>query len=87
MDVQNIVNDILKGKKTKNEYMELYPDFFEKMPTLSKKLFEKDLDENILKYLMNQKTKIDTNKISEYDASVKVGTILVDKYVKDKLPS
>lgn len=85
MDVQNIVNEILKGKKTKNEYMEKYPEFFEKMPTLSQKLFEKDLDKNILKYLMNQKTKMDTDKISEYDASVKVGTILVDKYVKDKL--
>lgn len=85
MDIEEIVHEILTDKKAKNFYQEKYPEFFEKMPVLSAKLFEKDLDKDILKYLMTQKNKVDANKSSEHDASVKVGSLLVDKFVKSKL--
>jgi hypothetical protein len=85
MDIEEIVSEILRDKKAKNFYQEKYPDFFEKMPVLSAKVFEHDLDKDILKYLMKQKNKMDLNKSSEHDASVKVGSLLVDKFVKNKL--
>lgn len=85
MDIEEIVNEILRDKKAKNFYQEKYPEFFEKMPVLSAKVFDHDLDKDILKYLMKQKNKINLNKSSEHDASVKVGSLLVDKFVKKNL--
>lgn len=84
MNVQNIINEILSEKKEKPFYEEKYPEFFETMPVLSSKVFESNFDKNILQYMLQQKQHMDDSKTTEYDASVKVGTILVDKYVKNK---
>jgi len=37
-----------------------------------------------LEYMIDMAKKVEDNKISEYDASVKVGTVLVKDFVIDK---
>ena len=65
--------------------MTKHKEFTEKYPTLFEKLFEPNFDKNVLRYMLNQKGKINSNKQTEHNASIKVGTMLVDKYVKPNL--
>lgn len=83
--IENVVNEILTDRKDKEFYDEKYPSFSKRYPTLSQKIFEKDFDENIIKYMLNQMTKMNANKQTEKDASIKVGTLLVDTFVKPTL--
>ena len=62
-----------------------YKEFNEKYPTLFDKLFDPNFDKAVLKYMLNQKEKIKSNKQTEHNASIKVGTMLVDKFVKPNL--
>lgn len=85
MDVKHIVNEILSTKQSKELYIEKYPDFFEHYPVLSEKIFDPSFDKSTFNYMLNQREKITENKLTEHDASVKVGTLLVDKYVKPNM--
>jgi len=44
-----------------------------------------DMNLKILTYMINSAKDIKKNKISNYDASVKVGNVLVDTFVKPKI--
>ena len=82
----DIIDDIRTNINTQLFYSEKYPEFSKRYPTLFEKLFEQNLDLTTLRYMLNQKEKMNSNKLTEHDASVKVGTLLVDKYVKPNLP-
>lgn len=84
-NLTEIIEDIRTKPNTKAYYTEKYPDFAKHYPTLFEKLFDPNLDIATLRYMLNQKDKMNHNKLTEHDASVKVGTLLVDKYVKPKL--
>ena len=81
MDIDHIVNEINQSKLTQDECMKRYPDFFTSYPTLSKSIFEKNFDFETLLYMLEKKKHVDTNNTSQYNASVDVGTLLVDKFV------
>ena len=85
--LQHVIDDILinPSSLSKEEFQQKYADFFTKYPTLSEKVFDDKLDKQTLRYLLTQKSKMETNNQTEYDASVKVGSMLVDKYVKPNL--
>lgn len=85
--LQQILDDIFVNPSSlsKEDFRLKYADFFTKYPTLSEKVFDPALDKQTLRYLVTQKAKMDANKQTEYDASVKVGSMLVDKYVKPTL--
>ncbi|QOI90172.1 hypothetical protein QKU58_gp159 [Pyramimonas orientalis virus] len=84
-NVYEIVEEVMLNKQPKQFYLDKYPEFSSNYPYLLNKLYEDNFDKDTLRYMLNQKQKIDANKSSEYDASVKVGTVLVDKYVKPNL--
>lgn len=84
-ETEDIIHDILNNKNSKEFFKDKYTEFASNCPHLFDKLFEKDLDRVTLNYMLNQKQKMEANKLSEHDASVKVGTLLVDKYVKPNL--
>lgn len=84
-NIEDIMNDILSKKHTKEFYSDKYEEFSKTYPTLFDKLFEPDLDTSVLRYMINQMNKMNAHKQTEYDASVKVGTMLVDKFVKPNL--
>lgn len=85
VNIEAIVEDILSKKEDKEGYITKYKEFSENYPTLFEKLFEPNLDKAVLRYMLNQKGKMNTNKQTEHTASIKVGTMLVDKYVKPNL--
>lgn len=84
-NLNEIIDDIRTNLNTKAFFTEKYPDFAKHYPTLFEKLFDQNLDITTLRYMLNQKEKMNTHKLTEHDASIKVGTLLVDKYVKPNL--
>ena len=83
MNIYNIVSEIYHDKnKNVDFYKKKYPDFFEHYEVLSTSVFDDTFDFDKFKYLYRQKELVDNNKMSQYDASVKVGSKLVDDYVK-----
>lgn len=85
--VEDVIEEILKDKNSKEFYDKKYPSFSKRYPTLSKKVFYTNLDVSVLRYMISQMRKMNQNKLSEKDASIKVGSLLVDKYVKPNLPN
>ena len=84
--MHTILNDIFDHPEVSSEaFKAKYPDFFAKYPVLSEKVFDPAVDKATLKYMLEQKQRIESNRSSEYDASVKVGSMLVDRYVKPDL--
>lgn len=84
--MQSVLKDIFDNPDTAPEHFKTkYPDFFEKYPVLSEKVFDPNIDKDTLRYMLEQKYRIEANRQSEYDASVKVGSLLVDRYVKPDL--
>jgi hypothetical protein len=64
-----------------------YSEFEEKYPKLFENVVSKDFDIDNLKYMLNQMNEISENNLSQHDASVGVGGMLVDKYIKPNLPN
>lgn len=83
--IEDVLEEILRDKNSKEFYDEKYPSFSKRYPTLSQKVFEKDFDVNIIKFMIYQMKKMNQNKQSERNASIKVGSLLVDKFVKPNL--
>ena len=83
--IEDVLSEILRDKESKEFYEKKYPSFSKRYPTLSQKIFEKDVDVNIINYMIYQMKKMNQNKQSERDASIKVGSLLVDKFVKPNL--
>lgn len=65
----------------KDDYKKKYPEFFEKFPRLGQMAFSTDDNHmSILKYMLTEKSKI-IDEQTQYDASVRVGTLLRDEYI------
>ena len=85
MNIYHIIDEIQKNKLTRSECEKLYPDFFEAYPTLSNAIFETKFDFQTLLYMLKKKDEIDSRSTTQHDASVDVGSLLVDKFVKPNL--
>lgn len=68
-------------EQLKEEYNELYDTY----PAIFKMTCDGTMDIKRLKFMLNMKNNIDNNKITEHDASVEVGQLLVDEIVKPQL--
>tara|TARA_B100001250_G_C19337091_1_gene587368 strand:+ start:275 stop:583 length:309 start_codon:yes stop_codon:yes gene_type:complete len=68
-------------KKVKKEFM----DFNLKYPALFEKTLEGTLDKKQFYYMLNMMGKISKDELTDHEASVQVGQVLVDKYVKPAL--
>lgn len=74
------------SKKEKKRYFEKkYSKFVEKYPTLFTMSLSEDFDIKRFEYMMKLKKSVDNDKLSQHDASVKVGKMLYDVYVKDNI--
>ena len=62
-----------------------FADFKLTYPTLFKKICDNTCDRQQLEMLLQRLEQIQSSQKTQYDASVEVGQILVDKYVKPKL--
>jgi hypothetical protein len=65
--------------------LEKYPWFPDKYPRLHSVCTRDDFDVRVFDQLMAAKKKLESKELNAHDASVEVGALLVDKYVKPKL--
>ena len=85
--VRTMILDIEDAMKTKNpaqigaEFAEYQKEF----PSIFAMLLKKDYRRDILAMMVDQLDKIEQGNISQHNASVNVGTILVDRIVKPQL--
>ena len=86
--VQDIEKYIKDNKKRKNaeefdkEIKIVYEDFYLKYPALFSKIIDGTLEKNQFNFMLNMLGKVKNEELSDHDASVQVGQVLVDKYVK-----
>lgn len=92
MNINEIIQEILDNVENTNNTKELqqhyaikYPLFKKHYPTLFEKLFDTAFDKTLLNLMLEEKNNIDSNTISQHNASVKIGEVLVNKYVKPML--
>lgn len=92
MNINEIIQEILDNiENTSNttglqqHYATKYPLFKEKYPTLFEKLFDTTFDKKLLNLMLEEKKNIDSHAVTQHNASVKIGEVLVDKYVKPLL--
>lgn len=81
-EFDDIIKEILNDQNNKSYYENKYPDFFLKCPVLSNNIFKPHFDKKMLGFMLKQKLHIVENGLSEHDASVNVGSRLVDTYIK-----
>ena len=93
-EVEEIVKSIILERNRRNELGLLlqedftnemkvkWSDFSEKYKELFSQAVEGILEPVMFNYMLNMLTQIEGGDVSEHAASVKVGEVLVDKYVK-----
>ena len=92
MSTEEIINIVEKiahykgsSKDKQRVFRKSYPDFAEKYPVLFEMSAQDDFDVNRLKYMLSLRSRVEQSKLSQYDASARVGQMLFDSYVKDKI--
>ena len=90
--VKNIQNEVKEDKEngkdtdeTKYILTEKYSDFSMNYPVIFLKTLDGGLDMEQFTYMVNMASSVEEDKITQHDASVKVGEKLVDQYVKPSL--
>ena len=68
-----------------NEMKKEFNELFEGMASVFNISLSDSYDYNRLKYMFEMSNKVRNNDITEHDASVKVGQVLVDKIVKPQI--
>lgn len=81
--VSTIYKDKSKNKKAK--FQDEYADFAKDHPVLFEMACSADFDFERFNHMINLKKSIDEGKMTQHDASVKVGGLLYNEYVKDKI--
>lgn len=77
-----LLNVVQKFHANPNNAVKKYPWFPKQYPRLYQMCTSPTFDMNMFKKILNAKEKMNKSEISEHDASVEVGQLLVDKYVK-----
>ena len=80
------IRSLYKSKeKTKSDLEELYKEFKEEKPQLFDMICSNQCDDMVLTQLLYHFEEVKSGNINQHDASVNVGHVLVDKYVKPKI--
>ena len=94
MDKKQILNSVkeicdLKKKHNDEEFKKIineeYKDFISRYKSIYQMCLSGEMDIKRLEFMLNMMDKVKKNEMSEYDASVKVDTKLVDELVKPSI--
>ena len=83
--VEKIAHYKGSSKDKQRVFRKTYPEFVEKYPVLFEMSTQEGFDVNRLKYMLSMRARVEQSKISQHDASARVGQMLFDSYVKDKI--
>lgn len=84
-EIRNYVNKNCNKKDFDEQVRQQFNQFEHKYPALFKKLINGDCDPEQLEFVLNRLEQVRTGTKTQHDASVEVGQVLVDKYVKPEL--
>ena len=84
-EIMEYVNQNHIKKDFDEKVRQQFSHFENKYPALFKKLINQDCDQEQLEFVLNRLEQVRTGTKSQHDASVEVGQVLVDKYVKPEL--
>lgn len=79
------INDKKDIRTIRNELKEQFPDFEMNYNSLFKLCTSTDYDLNKLMLFIQMASSVQRKEITEHDASVQIGELLVNEYVKPKL--
>lgn len=86
LNYNNFINKKYENCKTHEQFKELmcekYDYLYNNFKTIFTQCINGNMDINLLTYMIVQIKDIEQNKISNHNASIKVGEKLVEKYVK-----
>ena len=87
VEIKDIIDNNKKNNiKTNIEELKIkYKKLVDNYPTIFDKVCNGTLEIERLKFMLNMVSKIKSNKISQHDASIKIGTELVENIVKPNL--
>lgn len=85
MSNDEIIKAVREIRADPVEGLKKHPWFPERYPRLHQMCTDPGFDMNTFRKMLDAKRKIQNAELSEHDASVEVGTLLVDKYVKPLL--
>lgn len=88
-DIHKLIKDRTKhGKKNVSFYKTRHNPLHDFCPAMFEKICEQGSDTpmGIVEQMLNYKFSVERGEISYHDASVAVGQVCVDKYVKPLLP-
>jgi len=85
--VREMILDVEEAMKTKTpaQIGADFADYQKEFPSIFAMILKKDYRRDILAMMVDQLDKIERGDISQHNASVNVGTILVDRIVKPQL--
>jgi hypothetical protein len=83
--IQEIVDEKGNSKDKQRIIRKKYPAFVDGYPTLFEMATKPGFDFERFKYMLQLKDSVEQNNLSQYDASAKVGQMLYNVYVKDKI--
>jgi hypothetical protein len=73
------------GEEKERYFVNKYKEVSNNYPMLFKKACEDNFDYTKIFWMIEQKRNVDTAQISQHDASVKVGEVLVNDHIKPML--
>ena len=82
---QLAINSSCDKDTMRNKMQTEYPYIFEKFPSILNIALRESYNYDRLKFMLNASAKVTSNELSERDASIQVGQILVDEIVKPML--
>jgi ABC-type transporter MlaC component len=85
--LKQMILDVEEAMKTKTpaQVSAEFPDYQKEFPYVFSKLLEKDYRRDILAMMVDQLDKMERGMVSQHNASVAVGTVIVDRIVKPQL--
>jgi hypothetical protein len=83
--IDKITNSSLSEGKKLNIFSEKYPTFKKKYPGLFDMACTGRLKSENLEFMLTMLEKMDKEKMTQYDASAQVGTMLYEEYVKPRI--
>jgi len=72
----------LKGSEKEKYFVTKYKTIADEYPMIIKKACDDDFDYAKMFWMIDKKLEVDSQRISQHDASIEVGEVLVDQYIK-----
>jgi ABC-type transporter MlaC component len=85
--LRQMILDVEDAMKTKTpaQISAEFPEYQKEFPNVFAKLLEKDYRRDILAMMVDQLDKMERGLVTQHNASVAVGTVIVDRIVKPQI--